>query len=109
MGTVQRVPTLGADVLLDLIQGAQGTLGAEPLTPRELEICCQLLEGNCARDIAVTRNRSVETVRTQVKTILAKFAARSVPELLARIYGFGVRDLTAARGNRDRLGGVGRS
>lgn len=49
----------------------------ETLTPREREVLSQLLQGHTVRDIAKVNVVSEATVRTQVKSILAKLEVSS--------------------------------
>ena len=52
------------------------------LTEAELEIVRSLVEGKSIKEICAERNRSVETVRTQIRSILAKTETRSQTELI---------------------------
>tara|TARA_R110000868_G_scaffold49287_3_gene159076 strand:- start:27790 stop:29805 length:2016 start_codon:yes stop_codon:yes gene_type:complete len=52
------------------------------LTPAEIEILRALSEGRSLRDIAHVRDRSIETVRAQIKAILSKTETTSQNELL---------------------------
>ncbi len=56
------------------------------LSPGECEICAQLAQGKSAATIAELRGRSLATVRTQIKKIMAKTARSSQPELVAYLH-----------------------
>jgi len=56
--------------------------GAFDLTPAETEVMRALTEGQAVTDIAESRGRSVETVRAQLKSIMAKTETRSQTELV---------------------------
>jgi DNA-binding CsgD family transcriptional regulator len=51
-------------------------------TASELAVLTLLVEGRDAAEIATTRNRSIETVRSQIKAILKKAGCHRIPELL---------------------------
>ncbi|MDZ4093736.1 MAG: LuxR C-terminal-related transcriptional regulator [Paracoccaceae bacterium] len=57
------------------------------LTPAEVEIVCAITLGHPLKDIAEARGRSVETVRTQVRSILAKTETHSQSELVRVVLG----------------------
>jgi pimeloyl-ACP methyl ester carboxylesterase/DNA-binding CsgD family transcriptional regulator/PAS domain-containing protein len=57
------------------------------LTPAEVDIVRGLTLGQPMKDIAETRGRSLETVRTQVRSILAKTETHGQPELVRVILG----------------------
>ncbi len=52
------------------------------LTDAEVEIIRSLVEGNSIKMICAERKRSMETVRTQIRSILAKTETRSQTELI---------------------------
>jgi DNA-binding CsgD family transcriptional regulator len=60
------------------------------LTPAELEVMSDLMQGHSAKAIASQRDKSVNTVRCQITSILNKTGNRSQRELIAR----------AAQGNK---------
>ena len=67
--------------------GWPGTLDATlaeafSLTPSEIEVVRGLAESRSLKEIAADRNRSVETVRTQIRNILQKTETHSQNELL---------------------------
>jgi len=64
--------------------------GSSPLTKAELEVLESVLLGQTAKVIASTRGCSVNTVRSQIATILGKTGHRSQKELIA---SFGLSDL----------------
>ncbi len=57
------------------------------LTPAEAEVVRHIVSGLPASDIAMARDTSVETVRTQIKSILDKTEAHSQTELVRTIIG----------------------
>ncbi len=57
------------------------------LTPAEVEIVQGITLGHPLKDIAETRGRSVETVRTQLRSILAKTETHSQSELVRVVLG----------------------
>ncbi len=57
------------------------------LTPAEVEIVRAITLGQPVRDIAETRGRSVETVRTQVRSVLQKTETHSQSELVRVVLG----------------------
>ena len=52
------------------------------LTDAEVEIIRALVEGKSVKEICEERKRSMETVRTQMRSILAKTETRSQSELI---------------------------
>lgn len=81
------------------------------LTAAELEIVRALTLGHPLKDIAGARGRSVETVRTQVRSILAKTETHSQSELVRVVLGLmdvalipttGAHPLPPAGGMEDR-------
>ncbi|MGI3170788.1 hypothetical protein ACRARG_16685 [Pseudooceanicola sp. C21-150M6] len=52
------------------------------LTPAEADVVASLTECGSVKDIAARRGRSVETVRSQMKSILAKTEARNQSDLM---------------------------
>lgn len=70
-------------------------IDAFEFTDAEIDIVRGLVEGKSVRDIAVERNRSEQTVRTQLRTVLAKTETHSQGELI-RIT-LGLMDVTSAR------------
>lgn len=57
------------------------------LTPAEAEVVRHIVSGLPAADIALARNTSVQTVRTQIKSILEKTEAHSQTELVRTVIG----------------------
>lgn len=57
------------------------------LTPAEAEVVRHIVSGLPASDIALARRTSVETVRTQIKSILEKTEAHSQIELVRTVVG----------------------
>jgi DNA-binding CsgD family transcriptional regulator len=57
------------------------------LTPAELEVMSDLMQGHSAKAIASQRDKSVNTVRCQITSILNKTGNRSQRELIARVFG----------------------
>jgi DNA-binding CsgD family transcriptional regulator/PAS domain-containing protein len=55
------------------------------LTASEIDVALKLAAGNSAETIAVARNASIDTVRTQIKTIRGKLHAASQLELIAKL------------------------
>jgi pimeloyl-ACP methyl ester carboxylesterase/DNA-binding CsgD family transcriptional regulator len=68
------------------------------LTPAEAEIMMGLTRHHSLKDIAAARGRSVDTVRSQIKSILAKTEARGQSDLL-RI-AMSVMDIAPVESNR---------
>lgn len=62
--------------------------GAVQLTPAEIEIAKQLISGRTTRSIAESRNVSITTVQTQIKSIAGKFGAGHRGALLAALRGW---------------------
>jgi pimeloyl-ACP methyl ester carboxylesterase/DNA-binding CsgD family transcriptional regulator len=71
------------------------------LTPAEVEIVRGVTLGHPLRTIAEARGRSVETVRTQVRSILAKTETHSQAELVRVVLG--LMDLTAIQTPKEVL------
>jgi pimeloyl-ACP methyl ester carboxylesterase/DNA-binding CsgD family transcriptional regulator len=69
------------------------------LTPAEVEIVRGVTLGLPLRDIAEARGRSVETVRTQVRSILAKTETHSQAELVRVVLGLMDLALVPAAGD----------
>ncbi len=65
------------------LQASAQVLGR--LTTAEAEVAAALLAGGRATEIACRRNVSVETVRSQIKSIYAKFDVRGHVELIAAL------------------------
>ncbi|MEO1424516.1 MAG: alpha/beta fold hydrolase [Pseudomonadota bacterium] len=86
-----RCPVVVEDVLGDSIG----------LAPAEIQIARLLFEGLSPKEIARLRDRSIETIRKQVRTIFAKTATRSVLDLVHLIYG-----IDALTTRSDREGGA---
>ena len=63
----------------NMVDGLETTFG---LTRSEIEICKSLVECNSVKDIAALRNRSVDTIRAQIKSILQKTETHSQTELV---------------------------
>ena len=57
------------------------------LTPAEAEVVRHIVSGLPANDIALARQTSVQTVRTQIKSILDKTEAHSQTELVRTVVG----------------------
>lgn len=57
------------------------------LTPAEAEIVQALTQGLPLKDVAEARGRSLETVKTQVRSILSKTGTHSQPELVRVVMG----------------------
>lgn len=74
------------------------------LTAAEVEIVRGISMGQSVRDIAEARGRSVETVRTQLRSIMAKTETRSQPELLRVVLG--LMDIAGGDAPADRLVGI---
>jgi DNA-binding CsgD family transcriptional regulator/PAS domain-containing protein len=55
------------------------------LTPTEGELLALLVEGLDAREIAGRRGATLETVRTQIKTVMGKVGASRQPELVRKV------------------------
>jgi DNA-binding CsgD family transcriptional regulator len=55
------------------------------LSPKEAQVCCELIGGSSAVDIAKTTHLSYETVRTYIKRIMNKTDTRRQSELVAKI------------------------
>lgn len=60
-------------------------LALSRLTAAETKVAVALIAGGRATEIACQRNVSVETVRTQIKSIYAKFDVKGHVELLAAL------------------------
>lgn len=71
----------GADAAL-----SGGQQEADLLSPAQREIVARLAEGFSPKEIALKRNTSVETVRTQIKQARRKVGARTTDELVARTW-----------------------
>ncbi len=81
-------------------QGFEATVQeAFGLTGAEVEIVRALVLGQPLKDIAETRGRSLETVRTQVRSILAKTETHGQPELVRVVLG--LMDVTLVPGARN--------
>ncbi|HMP42161.1 MAG TPA: LuxR C-terminal-related transcriptional regulator, partial [Roseiflexaceae bacterium] len=65
---------------------------AEPLTPRELEVLQLLAAGLSSSEIAARLIVSVNTVKTQLKSVYGKLDAHSRSAVLARARTFGLLD-----------------
>ncbi len=61
-------------------------ISAFELTPTEAEIMRALAENQSLRDIANTRKRSIDTVRAQLKSVLAKTETHTQNELVSLTY-----------------------
>lgn len=93
IANVQIAPLLRSQRSLD---GAVAIMGIEPLetsaralsrlTAAETEVAIALLAGWRATEIACERNVSVETVRSQIKSIYAKFDVKGHVEFIAAVH-----------------------
>ncbi|NIY78270.1 hypothetical protein HCZ23_02140 [Celeribacter sp. HF31] len=72
------------------------------LTPAEIAVIRRLIKSENIQEIATARGRSVDTIRTQVKTILSKTDTRSQAELI-RIVLMMMHMATAPGGVRAQL------
>ena len=63
----------------NMVDGLENTFG---LTRSEIEICKALAECHSVKDIATLRNRSIDTIRAQIKSILQKTETHSQTELV---------------------------
>ncbi|MBW6416773.1 alpha/beta hydrolase [Celeribacter sp. PS-C1] len=85
---VEILPQVGPVVLIlssELIwpEGFDAVLAsAFALTPAEIAVIQRLIKSENIQEIAAARGRSVDTIRTQVKTILSKTDTRSQAELI---------------------------
>jgi pimeloyl-ACP methyl ester carboxylesterase/DNA-binding CsgD family transcriptional regulator len=85
---VESLPRIGRVVLIlssELIwpEGFEAVLAsAFGLTPAENAVIRRLIASENIQEIAIARGRSVDTIRTQVKTILGKTDTRSQAELI---------------------------
>ncbi|MCR5875084.1 helix-turn-helix transcriptional regulator [Phenylobacterium sp. J426] len=76
-----------------VVRGAEGSRGRFPellrlafrLTPSEADVAVRLVEGETREAIAIGRGASVETVRSQVRSLLAKVGVRRTGELTAKL------------------------
>ncbi len=79
--TVVTLERASGDVLVDLLFAAYG------FTPREREICREVLTGSSTADIADALGISAHTVQDHLKAVFAKAGVRSRGELAARLRG----------------------
>ncbi|SFJ20692.1 alpha/beta fold hydrolase [Celeribacter neptunius] len=106
---VEQLPKAGRVVLIlssDLIwpEGFETVLAsAFGLTPTETEVIRRLINSENIQEIAKARGRSVDTIRTQVKTILGKTDTRSQAELI-RIVLMMMHMATGPTARRNRIG-----
>jgi DNA-binding CsgD family transcriptional regulator len=77
-------PSELTDVALEL--GDTEGLSVEPLTPRERDVLALMLRGLDNRRIATELDVGYTTVREHVRSLIAKFAATSRLEVVARVY-----------------------
>lgn len=84
---VKTVDFAWPDKLTPLVQDAFGLTGAEA------EVLKLLAEGHTAQDIAQTRDKSLPTVRTQIRAIYAKTSTRNQSEFLRMALGLATLDL----------------
>ncbi|MES2373593.1 MAG: helix-turn-helix transcriptional regulator [Bacteroidota bacterium] len=54
-----------------------GHVMKEPLTPREIQILWELVDGKLNKEISVSLNISIETVKKHLKNIYRKINARN--------------------------------
>ncbi|WP_082623949.1 response regulator transcription factor [Nocardioides sp. Soil805] len=81
----QGLPVMSAEELegllsawgADAVENQDKRRRLETLTPRERQVLAQLMDGHTVREIATTSVVSEATVRTQVKSILAKLEVSS--------------------------------
>ncbi|HZA05091.1 MAG TPA: LuxR C-terminal-related transcriptional regulator [Propionibacteriaceae bacterium] len=73
------IEPVSGDQLVGLLLAAYG------LTPREREVCQEVMAGRSTADIAASLFISVNTVQDHLKSIFAKVAVRSRGELVARL------------------------
>lgn len=87
--------------------GARGLASRliDRLTPRELEILRDLARGWTARDIARKDWRSVDTVRTQVKSIRQKLGVHSQLSAVAVFKNAQEEENQALPASRDLIAG----
>ncbi|MGJ8562967.1 MAG: LuxR C-terminal-related transcriptional regulator [Alphaproteobacteria bacterium] len=83
--TVGRLSTLHIKVTPEIAQEFQDALN---LTPTEFAITHAIISGQSLADIAKTRQRSLATVRTQLKGLLSKLNLHSQVELACFYSGF---------------------
>ncbi|WP_417277895.1 hypothetical protein [Celeribacter sp.] len=103
------LPKAGPVVLIlssELIwpEGFDAVLAAAfALTPAEIAVIQRLIKSENIQEIATARGRSVDTIRTQVKTILSKTDTRSQAELI-RIVLMMMHMATAPGGSQTQPG-----
>jgi len=73
------IEPVGGDQLVGLLMTAYG------LSPREREVCHQVMAGHSTADIAAQLFISVNTVQDHLKAVFAKVAVHSRGELVARL------------------------
>ena len=74
------------------------------LTPAEVTVVRFLARGLAPREIAVRRETSINTVRTQLKSAMAKIGVHSQIALVSGFYDLGVRQLARKARNRPGTG-----
>lgn len=77
------------------------------LSEAECDVARALVEGESARRIAQSRDRSLETVRTQIKSILRKVNVHSQSDLIRLSAALVQLDLTGAERRAADLRGIG--
>jgi len=75
----------GAVAIIDIEPLNASAKALDRLTAAEAEVAVALLAGARANEIALQRNVSVETVRSQIKAIYSKFEVRGHVELIAAL------------------------
>lgn len=76
-----RMPSAWTDALAESLQGIFG------FSKTELQIIAALLQGNSLAEFAAQRHRSLHTVRTQLKSALARTPCRTQAELMLLVRG----------------------
>lgn len=84
--TIGRLSTIHPKIAPDIAEEFKSSLG---LTQTELAITQAIVAGHSITEIAQNRDRAVNTVRTQLKALLAKLDLHSQVELVCFYSGFG--------------------